>query len=239
MNIGKKQKQNPWRNTRRDFEMPWNDIWASIFMAILPIMIILLSANFVARYTGFYSFYMTKTEIIKEIPYEIESEDITKTFSNYMTHKTDIFQLKEHSDYQPQQVFTDRADSIMHTYRLIADVSLVIGILLLIAAIAIVIYLISKDEKKLIFDSFKTSWIWYGVLAATSAVMYLVPAVRELIFQQMFGVRFEPGDVLIQIFESQFPAYFCGWQLAVSLGFMLVITYSVNKLFGRRKMFRP
>ena len=238
MNIGKKQKQNPWRNTRQDFEMPWNDIWASIFMAILPIMIILLASNFVIRYSGFYLFYMSKTEIIREIPYEIESEDITKTFSNYMLHKTDKFQLEEKSDYQPQQVFTQRADEIMHTYRTIADVTLIIGVLLLIASVAIVLYLINQKEKKLIFDSFKTSWIWYGALVILDAIVFLVPAIREIIFRQMFGVRFQPGDVLIQLLENQLPAYFCGWQIAATLVLMLAITYSINKLFGRRKMFK-
>ena len=54
----------------------------------------------------------------------------------------------------------------------------------------------------------------------------------------MFGVRFEPGDVLIQIFDAKLPVYFGVWQLMVSLVIMIAVTYIINKLFGRRKMFR-
>ncbi len=238
MNIGKKQKSNPWRNTRRDFNMPWNDIWAAIFMAILPMIIVILASNFVLRSGAFYSNYMTKTEIIKEIPYQVESDDITNTFENFMLHKSSEFKLIEKSDYQPQEVFTKRAGNIMSTIRTSLDVALVIGVVLLIGAVAIVCFLKSREENRLILESFKTSWIWFAVVMAVNAIIFLIPSVRGVIFQEMFGVRFEPGDVLIQIFDAKLPVYFGVWQLMVSLVIMIAVTYIINKLFGRRKMFR-
>ena len=46
-NIGMRAKRNPWRNTRNDYNMPWNDIFAAIFMAILPLIVVIFASNII------------------------------------------------------------------------------------------------------------------------------------------------------------------------------------------------
>ena len=48
-NIGMRAKRNPWRNTRNDYNMPWNDIFAAIFMAILPLIVVIFASNIIIR----------------------------------------------------------------------------------------------------------------------------------------------------------------------------------------------
>lgn len=237
-NIRRKSKRNPWRNTRNDFVIPWNDIGAAIFMAILPIMIILIAGNVVVRSETFYSYYVSKTEVVKEIPYEIENQDVSETFGKFMMHKTSEFQLKENSEYMPQQVFNERDAKVMHSIRTIADVLLIVGIVLFVACFAIGFYLCRQGEKKILYESFINSWVWFAVLLLANGVIYFVPAVRELIFKEMYGVRFPPGDVLIQIFETKLPTYFGVALILASIVLAAAVFYVMNKFVKKQKMFK-
>lgn len=236
-NIGRKAKRNPWRNTRNDYNMPWHDIMASIFMAILPLLVIVISSNVTLRGNFFYSFYFTRTDVTKEIPYEIKKNEMIDHFSKFMQHRKGDFQIKEKSDYKPQNVFTQRDVSIMKNIRGIYDISLIISVILTIVVLSIVIYLYRQKEKRLIYESFTSSLIWFAVICIIYGGTIFVGPVRRLIFKTLYGVRFEPGDVLIQIFKSQFPAYYGIMSLAISVAIMMVIYYLVNRFVSYKKMF--
>ena len=94
--------------------MPWNDIFAAIFMAILPLIVVIFASNIIIRGTFFYSFYFTRTDVVKEIPYEIKKDQLIENFGKYMQHRKSDFQIKENSKYKPQNVFADRGISITH-----------------------------------------------------------------------------------------------------------------------------
>ncbi|MEG0291887.1 MAG: DUF1461 domain-containing protein [Anaerovoracaceae bacterium] len=231
-------KKNPWRNTRNDKEIPWREIWAAVFMIILPIMVVTLATNFVFRSEAFYSFHFAKTEVVKEIPFSITQEDLSKTFADYMQHKSSTFQLVEKTEYMPQKLFNDRDGNIMATIRMILDVGLVFSMIFLIGALSIFAFLIRKGEKQLIYGRFLDSLTFFGALLLVNLAINLIVPVRELIFRMLFGVRFPPGDVLIQIFQTKFSLYLAGWELVASVVIMGVIGYFVHLLASRRKMFR-
>jgi hypothetical protein len=238
MNLAKRMKRDPWRNTRNDKSIPWRDVFAAIFMVLIPIIIVSLSSNFVLRSGTFYSFYMSKTGVISEIPYYVENEDIVKTFGNYMIHKTDEFTLKEHSEYKPQQVFNQRDGQVVEYIRSTLDKILVVAIIFSITAIAIFVFLYRNKEKKLLYESFMHSLIWFAVLLAMNGVLYFVKPVREIIFKTLFGVRFPPGDVLIILFENKLAMYMGIWQIGAALLLMVVLAYFMKISVSDRKMFR-
>lgn len=237
-NIGKRAKRNPWRNTRNDYNVPWNDILGGIFMMILPVIIISLSINVVLRGEFFYSIFFTKTEIAKEIPYEINGDELKVHFSDFMMHQKSSFMIKENNEYKPQDVFTQRSAQVMSSIREIADILLIVTIALLIVELAIVIYLYRQKEKRLIYESFESSVILFAVIMLLFAVSFLVKYVRGLIFKTFYGVRFEAGDVLIQIFKGGFATYFAVASIAVSILMMLGVFYLMNKFVSYRKMFK-
>ena len=236
-NIGMRAKRNPWRNTRNDYNMPWNDIFAAIFMAILPLIVVIFASNIIIRGTFFYSFYFTRTDVVKEIPYEIKKDQLIENFGKYMQHRKSDFQIKENSKYKPQNVFTDRGISIMQNIRTIFDVSLAIGISLAVVALVIVIYLYRQKEKRLIYESFTNSVIWFSVICAIYGGALLITPIRKLIFRILYGVRFEPGDVLIQIFKTHLPSYYAIMTLILAVMMMIVIWYLMNKFVSYQKMF--
>lgn len=237
-NISRKSKRNPWRNTRNDYNIPWNDILGSIFMVLLPIIILIFSTNFVLRTNTFYSFYLTKSEITREIPYEISNDKLSKHFGEFMKHKKEDFQIKEDSRYKPQDIFSKRAINVMDSFRSFMDKTLIFGIILLGITIAIVFYLIKEKEKRLIYESFESSLIWYIVVVGAFLIANVVPAVSKMIFRVFYGVRFEVGDVLIQLLDNNLMIYFSVASTIVSAIIMGATFYLMYSLFSYHKMFK-
>ena len=65
----------------------------------------------------------------------------------------------------------------------------------------------------------------------------LITPIRKLIFRILYGVRFEPGDVLIQIFKTHLPSYYAIMTLILAVMMMIVIWYLMNKFVSYQKMF--
>lgn len=237
-NIVKRVKGNPWRNTRNDKSIPWMDILGAIFMVLLPILIICISSNIVLRSGTFYSFYFSKTAVINEIPYHTSNEELTATFSNFMMHKSNGFKLTENSDYMPQQVFNQRDGQVMESIRGYVDDIALGAILLFVMVAAIYALLYFHKEKKLLYGSYAHSVIWFIVLLAVEASVFLVPFLRELIFKTLFGVRFPLSDVLIILFENQLATYMGIGIILTSIVLMVVVYYFMKTTVSDRKMFR-
>lgn len=237
-NISKRSKRNPWRNTRNDFKMPWAGILTVIFAALLPLSMIFLAGNLIVRSGAFYTFYVARSEVIKEIPYEVENSDISDAFHDFMLHKNAVFALKENSDYKPQQVFSEQAAQVMGDFRLMMDILLAIGAALFILCAVIGIMMYKKNHGKLLYKRYLNSWIWLGALLVVSSVLIFIPAIRNGIFFKIYGDDFPPGDCLLKIFEMDFWTYFGSAQLIITMALMLGVLYLMKKFVVAHKMFK-
>lgn len=112
-NISKRSRRNPWRNTRNDFKMPWQNIWATLLTVLLPFGILFLASNIVLRSSAFYTFYVSRSGVARELPYSIENSDVARAFHDFMMHGKSTFSLTENRDYKPQQVFGEKAADVM------------------------------------------------------------------------------------------------------------------------------
>ena len=233
----RKSKKNPWRNTRNDFEMPWNKIHGVTMVVTTALMLITLVPNIVLRSGVFYSYFLSRTGVVKEIPYAIEMADVRDTFTDFMWHKMQNFNLMEKEGYMPQLVFTKFDNEIMTFIRTAMDVMAVIGIIALIIGIFAAAKLYLNKKKDFMFESYKISMLLTGILMAIHGLVLFVPAIRHGIFTASFGAEYPPGDVLLQIFEAGFPIYYGAGLLIVTAVLALGITYLMVKFVARRKMF--
>ncbi|MEG0918680.1 MAG: hypothetical protein RR967_02610 [Anaerovoracaceae bacterium] len=235
---GLRSKNNPWRNTRQDKEIPWNKILSAVFMIILPIVVVCLSTNAVLRMGSFYSFAFEKTGVVSEIPFSISHDSLVNTFSDFMVHKTGQFQLIEDTEYMPQKLFNEKDQWIMNTIRLILDILLLLTIALFIFATIIFVHMLKVSEKALIYDRAKKGVVIFSILAAINFIICIIPGSFPAIIRLLFGSEFIPGDVIIQILETKVPMYLGIWQLVSSIAIMTVIGYVIHSHASRRKMFR-
>ena len=233
----RRSKKNPWRNTRNDFKMPWNRIYGVMVIIAVPVMLVTLVPNLVLRSGTFYSYFLSKTGIVKEIPYAIEMEDVRDTFRNFMWHRMSGFNLMEKEGYMPQQVFTSSDNVIMGFMRTSADIMAVIGIIALILFLVAAIRLYINKKNDFLYDKFKISLIVAAVFTAVNSLIIFVPEIRTGIFRGYFGNRFPPGDVLIQIFDAGFPVYYAGGVIVVTIVAGAGLIYLMKKFVGSRNLF--
>lgn len=233
----RQSKKNPWRNTRNDFKMPWNKIYGVTLILTIPVMLLTIVPNIVLRSSAFYSYFLSKTGVVKEIPYAIEKDDVCNTFVDFMLHKMENFNLMEKEGYMPQLVFTKLDNEIMSFVRGAVDTLAVIGVIALILAIIAIVKLYTNKKKDFLFDQFKISMIVTAVVFAIHSVVIFVKAIRMGLFRGFFGDEFPPGDVLIQIFDAGFPVYYGASVIVVAVVLSLGIIYLMNKFVARRKLF--
>lgn len=236
--IRRRSKRNPWRNTRNDFKMPWNNIISVIFTIALPIAVIMSSINIVLRNGAFYSFFLSRTGIVKEIPYSVDVPDIKDTFYKYMLHMKDRFSLKENSEYLPQQVFNEKDNIVMEQIRTVVDICLIVAFIFIIVALVCAILLFVREEKKLLYKRFKTSVVISMILIAINSVVFLISPIRSSLFVSAFGEKFPPGDVLIQIFEAGIHIHYIVWNIITAGIILLIVFYLMKKFVIKHKMFK-
>ena len=234
----RQSKKNPWRNTRNDFHMPWNKIYSWMIMISMPLALLTMAPNVIMRSGAFYSYFLSKTGVVKEIPYAIEMEDVRDTFKNFMWHKSSVFNLREQdAAYMPQMVFTKVDSQIMSFARNITDVLAVICLLAIVVAIIAAVKLFAAKKRDLLFDSYKRAMIITGIGLVICSVIIFVPTLRTGIFRGRFGDTFPPGDVLIQIFDAGFPIYYGVGCIIVTIVLALGITYLMKEFVANRKLF--
>lgn len=233
----RQSKKNPWRNTRNDFEMPWNKIYGVMMVISTAIMLITLAPNIVLRSGVFYSYFLSKTGVVKEIPYAVEMGDVRDTFKDFMWHKMQNFNLMEKEGYMPQLVFTKMDNEIMSFIRGTMDILALVGIVALILFIFSGIKLYLNKKKDYMFNAYKISMILTVILMALHCVVLFVPFIREYLFVARYGSEYPPGDVLLQIFQAGLPVYYGCGILLVGFVLSLGITYLMVKFVARRKMF--
>ena len=233
----RQSKKNPWRNTRNDFEIPWNKIYGITLILSIPVLLFTIVPNIVLRANAFYSYFLSKTGIVREIPYAIDKEDVCNTFVDFMLHKMQNFNLMEKEGYMPQLVFTKMDNEIMSFTRSFLDIIAIIGIIAMVFAIVAIVKLYTNKKKDFLFDQFKISMIVTGIVLAIHSAIIFIPSIRMNLFRGYFGSHFPPGDVLIQIFDAGFPIYYGASVIVVTIVLSLGIAYLMNKFVARRKLF--
>ncbi len=236
--ITKRLKKNHWRNTRNDLKIPWKEIWSKTFVIIFPIMIVLLANNIVVRNEVFYSHYMSRTGIVKEIPYEIENHDLAETFGDFMIHKKTLFSLEENSEYKPQQVFNKEDRKVMKTIRKAFDIMLILAVISAFFVACMMVYFLKKGNKKLLYKSYKKSLISFAVMEFFNVIVLFIKPLRKEIFNKVFDMEFPPGDVLVQLFEAKLTVYYGYFQIIVSLIIVGIVHYLMHKFVASHKMFK-
>lgn len=236
--LPKSSRKNPWRNTRNDFKMPWQKIWGVVFLIFLPIAVIATAFNIVVRSNMFYTFYVSRSEVASQLPYELEKENLSDAFHDFMIHKNSVFALTENSEYKPQQVFSEKDASMMADFRLVADILFVIGILAIAICVIIGIYLCKENLNKKLYSKYLKSWFCVVPVFAIFALPALITPLRNAIITGLYGSDFEPSDSLLIIYDTQFCGYLTAFFGIALLVLMLLLLYVMKKFIVARKMFK-
>lgn len=230
--------RNPWRNTRNDVEIPWNRIFAWIFVVVMPLSILFISMNIILRVPNSYASFLTRSEAMREVPFQVTEEEVVDTFALYMQHRASEFSLQDGVEYKPQPVFGQRDKEAIHRLRKFADLTMALGLILFIFSLAIFIRLFVKGQKELLYFRMADSRVVMLALVVLLNLAAFVPKVRTGLLRVSFGVKFPPGDVLSTFVDCGMVQCLSVMVSIVCIIWMVLLGYISWKLLAEKKLFQ-
>ena len=164
-------------------------ICSIIVVITVPIVIITLSQNIIFRLPDVYLFYFNDSQVIDNIYTSLTNSEMADGIAGFFNsfHPSE-FQIYEDTGYDLQGIF-DSGDSYnMLILKRALDICGILGIVALILTVAVYIFFLKEDEKKLLRNSFRISTGISVLLIAAQAVLMAVSQFRDGVCRLM-GLR--------------------------------------------------
>lgn len=140
----------------------------TIIVAItVPVLIITLSQNLIFRLPDAYLFYFNDSQVVDGLYTSLSNTEMADALADFMnSFHPENFQIEEDTGYDKLGIFDARDSYNMMILKGALDVSAALGIIAAILTIAIYIYFIKNDEKKMLRTAFKPGIaIAFGLIA--------------------------------------------------------------------------
>lgn len=233
----RKSKNNPWRNTRDIKSVDPAKVWGLLLMIFMPIMIISIASNATMRTTGVYNYNLSSSQILSTMTVSIDQSDLTDLFGKYMQHRTGVFQMKQSTAYNPQNVFNAADQRFMHNLRTFLDVDLAIGIIATIITGLAMFFLIRWKKHEIHMRYFKRGAVIFLIMTAVLTAIKLITPVLDLVISPLKGTGFKEGDALITIISAGFSHTEVLFEVLISMIIFGVLIYVTYQAAGRKKIF--
>lgn len=234
----KHSRRNPWRNTRRNMDRDWKAICAAVLVVSVPLMVILGTLNYVVRYSGVWKYDLTSSQVLTQISTQIDEDQLLNAVSSYMQHKTDSFELKEDVEYQPENVFKAVDKKAAKRIREFMDVTMVIGIIMLLLTAAAYFLLIRWRSHEIHMKRFRQSVWVYAISIIVLCLICVIPPARHLVWGLLMGTKLPADDTLVVLFGGTLGFHIAMYWLLISAVITGILTYVTWEIAGRKRMFR-
>ena len=164
-------------------------ICSIIVVITVPIVIITLSQNIIFRLPDVYLFYFNDSQVIDNIYTSLTNSEMADGIAGFFNsfHPSE-FQIYEDTGYDLQGIFDSRDSYNMLILKRALDICGILGIVALILTVAVYIFFLKEDEKKLLRNSFRISTGISVLLIAAQAVLMAVSQFRDGVCRLM-GLR--------------------------------------------------
>lgn len=208
-----------------------------LLMICMPVMIISIAFNVSMRSSATYDFNFSSSEILSQMTISIDQTELSNLFGDYMSHKTDTFQMKQNVEYNPQDVFSKEDQVYIHNIRKITDIVAAVGLPATVITILAYWLLIRWRRREVIRKYFiRGAWI-FGVMTAVFSLCKLITPLYEKIIRPVKGSGFEAGDALVTILGAGIQRTELLFELVISLVLFAVMAYITHEVAGRKKIF--
>lgn len=227
--------RNPWKVNLTKKSTPWARILAPILIIAIPLFVMMAASNTLMRLPDLYKYHLLSSEVLSARMISADETDVSELMSNYMMHKTDSFQMKENLDYMPDNLFTGADGTMMAGIRNITDLQLILGLVTMLMAVVVIVYLLRKRERDLLMHRFYFCLPVFVFLQIANAVILMVGPVRN----RVYGIIQDKGNdnLLPAILDGSYFRLLFLVELILSLVFLGLIYYLVLNLSGRKTTF--
>jgi hypothetical protein len=216
-------------------------VLAVIFALALPLSSVALGLNVALRIPDVYAFDMSRTVVEKDLKETVgaavTSSAIADKMSEYMMHKTDIFQVRAETDTRAYPVFTLGDAAAMEGFRAGLDgVWKFFIVFFPLGLICFVLVPVLRRRAILRRGHFAAMVIYLGTLLGIAIFTQTGGALASF-FDEYLGVSFGEYDVLPTLFDRWLSLEAVAVALGVSLVIMLAAQAVVMKLTKGYRVF--
>jgi hypothetical protein len=231
-------RKNPWRNTRDIKSVDPAKVWGILLTVFMPIMIITIALNVTMRLPDSYDFNMSSSEILDTMTTQIDQQTLSNLFGDYMQHRTDVFQMKQNTSYNPQNVFNAADQKFMYNIRHSLDMTAAIAILAVIITGLAMFFLIRWRKHEIHMKAFKRGAVIFFILTALNTAVKLITPLFDKLIDPIRGTGFVEGDPLITILSAGFTKTETMFELLISCVFLGVLAYVTWQVAGPKRLFK-
>lgn len=230
--------RSPWKVNLTKKAIPWHRLILPILALAIPVFVVLAANNLVLRLPDLYNYHFLNTRILDERMVSADEGDVANLVSEYLTGRTDRFQMKEDLEYLPAELFTEADGEMMARYKAALDIEAASAAVCLILSAALIGMLIRIKKRDLILRAFAFSVPVYAAGVLTNGIAFVSGSLRETVY----GIAALPVEGADDLLPVLLPDRF--FQLAgvagtaASLIFLGLVYYLVLMLSGRKTIFR-
>lgn len=215
-----------------------NYILSFILAITLPVMVVILSSNLIVRTSEVYVYHFNDSQVVRELPYNVEERDIARAISSYWSNfGSDSFQVYEDNGKYKDPVFEEKEQVVMYKIKKIINYHLLLGLGLLVITIAIYIYLLKNDFRAALRNRFKFSGVLSAVLLVAQVVAVSTKSFRLYLYDTLVGIDLGKESNLAMILGDPFYITFLIFTTIVGAAILALLTYISLNLTKPERLF--
>ena len=204
----------------------FNFICSIILVVTLPLMIVILSSNLVLRSSSTYVFHFNDSQVISEVPYNVEGTEFAEAIASYWSSFDDEpFQVYEDNGLFKDEIFEEDEQMVMKKAKHALNIELAVGVLCLVITVVIYGYLLRSGFGLALRNRYK---VCIGVtigLLVVQAACWFTKGFRLWLYDALIGVNLHKDSVLALILgDPSFQTYML-FATIFGGGMLAIITY--------------
>lgn len=204
----------------------FNYLCSIILVITLPLMIVILSSNLILRVSATYVFHFNDSQVISEVPYNIEGTEFADAIASYWSSFDDEpFQIYEDNGLFQDKVFDEDEQAVMKKAKHVLNIELAVGAACLLLSAGIYLYLLKSGFGAALRNRYK---ICVGVtigLFIMQLICWFRKGFRVWLYNYFIGISLHKDSVLALILgDPAFKTYML-FATIFGAGILAILSY--------------
>ncbi len=234
-------RKNPWRNTWKDKSKKKINVHRLVSLVLLlsiPLFCLGISSGVLSRAADVYQYNLKSTQAVSNGTYFVDEDELVELMGNFMSGKTDRFELMEDVEYEPENVFTKQDEKVMLQYRQVSRNTLYTGIggaVLTAVILGLLAYWKEKDLMRRIIGMSGLMLLFFGTLHVLALVF---GPFRELTYGRLIDFSLPEKDYLLQLVDQSFAVQLAVMTCVAAVVIYLILVYVTFRFAARHNVFK-
>ncbi len=201
-------------------------ICSIVLVFSVVIVTVTLGQNIIFRTPDAYQFYFNDSRCVDKLYTSLTSSEMADAIASFMnSFRPEEFQVNDNTGYDELPIFDSRDSYNMMVLKRMVDISGIFCVIGLVLMVAVYIWFVREDEKKLLRKAHLTGAAIGLAVIGVQAFIMSAPGLRDSWFR-LWGMRASAADSKLEMimgdpFWSSFTVFLTG----ISVILLLIFTY--------------